>query len=158
MTTPERRRDPRISASHLVKLKCEQTAGKYIPGTTHDVSDGGAMLMLDHPRLLTTGQKVQIGIFSNPARGMLKSEEFVEATIVRSLGHGETRGRHPHDLIGPAVGLERGLVIAGRGFLPSDVHQIAGGLPGCRAEPSAARRRDVRTQGAGSGGHGDQED
>jgi c-di-GMP-binding flagellar brake protein YcgR len=91
MTTPERRRDPRIPASHQVKLKCEQSAGKYIPGTTHDVSDGGALLMLDHPRLLTKGQKVQIGIFNDPTQGMLISEEFVEATIVRSLGHGETQ-------------------------------------------------------------------
>lgn len=91
MTTPERRRDPRISASHQVKLKCEQTAGKYIPGTTHDVSDGGALLMLDHPRLLTKGQKVQIGIYNDPTRGMLLSEQFVEATIVRSLGHGDTQ-------------------------------------------------------------------
>jgi len=91
MTTPERRRDPRIPANHQVKLKCEQTAGKYIPGTTQDVSDGGALLMLDHPRLLAKGQKVQIGILNNPARGMLVSEEFVEATIVRSLGHGETQ-------------------------------------------------------------------
>jgi c-di-GMP-binding flagellar brake protein YcgR len=91
MTTPERRRDPRIPVSHLVKLKCEQTAGKYIPGSTHDVSDGGAMLVLDHPRLLTTGQKVQIGIAKDPTRGMLASEDFVEATIVRSLGHGETQ-------------------------------------------------------------------
>ena len=62
MTTPERRRDPRIPANHPVKLKCEQIAGKYIPGTTQDISDGGAMLTLQHPRLLTTGQKVQIGI------------------------------------------------------------------------------------------------
>lgn len=91
MTTPERRRDPRIPANHPVKLKCEQTAGKYIPGTTDNVSDGGAMLKLDHPKLLTTGQKVQIGIVSNPARGMLLAEDFVEATIVRSLGHGETQ-------------------------------------------------------------------
>ncbi len=80
-----------MPATHQVKFKCEQTAGKYIPGTTHDVSDGGALLMLDHPRLLTTGQKVQIGIFNDPARGMLIAEEFVEATIVRSLGHGETQ-------------------------------------------------------------------
>lgn len=91
MTTPERRRDPRIPANHPVKLKCEQTAGKYIPGTTQDVSDGGAMLTLQHPRLLTTGQKVQIGIVSSPMRGMLMTEDFVEATIVRSLGHGDTQ-------------------------------------------------------------------
>ena len=61
-----------MPAHHQVKLKCEQTAGKYIPGTTQDVSDGGALLMLEHPRLLV-------------------SEEFVEATIVRSLGHGDTQ-------------------------------------------------------------------
>jgi c-di-GMP-binding flagellar brake protein YcgR len=91
MTTPERRRDPRIFTHYPVKLKCEQSAGKYIPGTTDNVSDGGAMLMLDHTRLLTTGQKVQIGIVSNPACGMLTTEDFVEATIVRSLGHGETQ-------------------------------------------------------------------
>lgn len=91
MTTPERRRDPRIPANHPVKLKCEQTAGKYIPGTTHDVSDGGAMLMLHYSRRLATGQKVQIGIVSNPTRGMLLTEDFVEATIVRSLGHGDTQ-------------------------------------------------------------------
>lgn len=91
MTTPERRRDPRIPAHHPVKLKCEQTAGKYIPGTTQDVSDGGAMLTLQHSRLLATGQKVQIGIVNSPMRGMLLTEDFVEATIVRSLGHGDTQ-------------------------------------------------------------------
>jgi len=91
MTTPERRRDPRIPANRQVKLKCEQTAGKYIPGTTHDVSDGGALLKLHHSRLLTTGQKVQIGIITSPVQGMLTTEDFVEATIVRSLGHGETQ-------------------------------------------------------------------
>ena len=91
MTTPERRRDPRIPAQHPVKLKCDQSAGKYIPGTTHNVSDGGAMLKLEHGRLLATGQKVQIGIITNPTQGMLTQEDFVEATIVRSLGHGDTQ-------------------------------------------------------------------
>ncbi len=91
MTTPERRRDPRIPAQHPVKIKCDQSAGRYIAGTTDNVSDGGAMLMLDYPRLLCTGQKVQIGIVSNPTRGMLTTEDFVEATIVRSLGHGDTQ-------------------------------------------------------------------
>jgi c-di-GMP-binding flagellar brake protein YcgR len=91
MTTPERRRDPRIPAEHPVKIKCDQSAGRYIAGTTHNVSDGGAMLKLEHPRLLTTGQKLQVGIVHNPARGMLLTEDFVEATIVRSLGHGDTQ-------------------------------------------------------------------
>ncbi len=91
MTTPERRRDPRIPANHPVKLKCEQTAGKYIAGTTDNVSDGGAMLMLDHTQLLVTGQTVQIGIVSSPVKGMLLTEDFVDATIVRSLGHGQTQ-------------------------------------------------------------------
>ncbi len=91
MTTPERRRDPRISAHHPVKIKCDQSAGHYIPGTTHNVSDGGAMLKLEYPRLLSTGQKIQIGIANNPTRGLLTADEFVEATIVRSLGHGETQ-------------------------------------------------------------------
>ncbi len=91
MTTPERRRDPRIPANHPVKIKCDQAAGRYIPGTTHNVSDGGAMLKLEHPRMLTKGQKIQIGIVSNPMRGMLLTEDFVEATIVRSLGHGDTQ-------------------------------------------------------------------
>jgi len=89
MTTPERRRDPRISASHAVKIKCDQSAGHFIPGQTHNVSDGGAMLMLEHPRLLTRGQKIQVGIAHNPTQGMLTADDFVEATIVRSLGHGE---------------------------------------------------------------------
>lgn len=91
MTTPERRRDPRISTHRPVKVKCEQTVGKYIAGTTDNISDGGAMLMLDYPRLLTKGQKIQIGIAAYPTTGMLLAEEFIEATIVRSLGHGETQ-------------------------------------------------------------------
>lgn len=91
MTTPERRRDPRIHVSHPVKIKCDQSAGHYIAGTTDNVSDGGAMLMLEHPRLLATGQKVQIGIAQGPRRGLLRSDDFVEATIVRSLGHGDTQ-------------------------------------------------------------------
>lgn len=91
MTTPERRRDPRIPAQHAVKLKCEQTGGKYIAGATDNVSNGGAMLKLDHPRLLVTGQTVLVGIVRNPTCGMLTAEDFVEATIVRSLGHGPTQ-------------------------------------------------------------------
>ena len=33
----------------------------------------------------------EIGIVNNPMRGMLMTEDFIEATIVRSLGHGDTR-------------------------------------------------------------------
>ncbi|GAB4109494.1 MAG: hypothetical protein Kow00105_18210 [Phycisphaeraceae bacterium] len=91
MTTPERRRDPRITACHPVKVCCEQSAGKYIPGTTHDLSDGGAMLKLQYPRFLATGQKVRVGIAKNPTRGLLTEDDFIEATIVRSLGHGDTQ-------------------------------------------------------------------
>ena len=91
MTTPERRRDPRICINQPVKVKCDQSAGHYIAGTTDNISDGGAMLMLEYPRLLTKGQKIQIGIASHPNRGLLTADDFVEATIVRSLGHGDTQ-------------------------------------------------------------------
>jgi c-di-GMP-binding flagellar brake protein YcgR len=87
----ERRRDPRISLSRSVKLRCDQTGARYLAGLTRDISAGGALLQLDYPSRLTTGQRVQIGVVRYPQQPLLRHQELMEAVIVRSFGHGVTQ-------------------------------------------------------------------
>ncbi len=83
--THDRRKFERLSVNRGVKLRCELT-GRYLTGQTVDLSAGGAMIEVAHPSLLVPGQRVRFA--SEPAQPVIRSDDMLEATVVRCLGIG----------------------------------------------------------------------
>jgi hypothetical protein len=86
----ERRRDARIPIDRPVKLQCCVT-GRYLRGRTDNLSSSGALLEIEHPSLLVPGQRLRVGIAWNRGQVVLEQDDLAEATVVRSLGHGESQ-------------------------------------------------------------------
>jgi hypothetical protein len=81
----ERRHDVRRRICHPVKIQCGLT-GRFLSGRTIDQSTGGAMLELDHRRLLKVGGTVRVAIGLNPRQAVIAAAGMAEATVLRSLG------------------------------------------------------------------------
>ncbi len=87
MPKAERRRHVRHNTSNPVKVRCMMT-GKYMGGRLSNASASGALLEISQSSLLVGGQRLQIGIAWNPKQAVLGSDQFMDATVVRSLGLG----------------------------------------------------------------------
>jgi hypothetical protein len=83
----DRRRDPRLEVRRPVKVHCLET-GRYLAGTTCNLSPTGAMVEVAHPSLLVPGQRVRVGIAWTTRQTVLNNDDLVDATVVRSLGEG----------------------------------------------------------------------
>ena len=90
-TSPDRRREARTRLIRPVKVRCDQSGARYLAGTTQNVSPDGAMLQLNYPSRLALGQRVRIAIARHRSQSLLNAHEMMDATIVRSLGHGRTQ-------------------------------------------------------------------
>ncbi len=84
MQHPDRRQDPRFALIRPVKLQCHGS-GRYYGGQTYNYSASGALLVVDAPPRLLAGQRVRLGIAWNPQDTLLRSDQLVEAAIVRNL-------------------------------------------------------------------------
>ncbi len=84
---PDRRLSPRQVCCRPVKLVCPHT-GKFLSGCTANISGSGALLEIDHPSLMVAGQQVELGVAWSSRQAILTRSQMVEATVVRSLGHG----------------------------------------------------------------------
>lgn len=80
----DRRQNVRHLLDRPVKLRCKQT-GRYLAGRTRDASSTGALIEIDHPSLLVTGQCVSVGIAWSSRQVLLTNTDLVDATVVRSL-------------------------------------------------------------------------
>lgn len=85
MTTPERRRDARISMDRPAKVQCVMT-GRYLPGVTCNVSSTGALLQLNSASLLVQGQRLRVGVAWNDHTAIIQNAQMTEAVVVRSFG------------------------------------------------------------------------
>ncbi len=66
--------------------------GRFLHGTTCDVSLGGALIRLHRRVELMPGDRLTIGIAYDERQAMLLSKDFIDAVVVRALGtpSGET--------------------------------------------------------------------
>jgi len=83
MTPRDRRLYPRNPIQRPVKLQCAQT-GRYLAAQTRDVSAGGAMVHLDRRASFVPGQRVRVGIATDPNAAMISASDLVEAIVVRT--------------------------------------------------------------------------
>ena len=83
----ERRFEARTEMVRPLKLWCTHT-GRYLSGATRDVSPTGAMIEIDHPSLLVSGQRVRVGIAWSSRHMLLGDADLIEARVLRSLGMG----------------------------------------------------------------------
>ena len=88
MVTTDRRQGSRCPISRPAKLRCLQS-GKYMAGRTRNISTTGALLEVDRPSLLVSGQRLAVGIAWTRRDNLLHHEHLVQATVVRSLGLGK---------------------------------------------------------------------
>ncbi len=87
MVKTERRRDARVAVCRPVKLQCVES-GRYLAGRTDNLSASGALLQVYHPSLLVPGQRLRMGIAWTDRQAVLEADRLVDATVVRSRGHG----------------------------------------------------------------------
>ncbi len=88
MANAERRIHPRIAVQMPAKLQCAVT-GRYLTSTTCNLSRGGALLDVDHPSALVHGQRVRLGFALDARSPLLRRDDLVDATVVRSKGSGQ---------------------------------------------------------------------
>ncbi len=84
MITTDQRHGRRFPISRPAKLRCLQT-GKYMAGRTRNISTTGAMLEVDRPTLLVSGQRLAVGVAWTRKDNLLHTEHLIHATVVRSL-------------------------------------------------------------------------
>lgn len=83
----DRRHDPRVPLQRPVKLQCQIT-GRFFAGQTVNLSAGGSLMQLGRASLMVPGQRVRVAIPADPRAALLRSADFVEATVLRALGMG----------------------------------------------------------------------
>ena len=82
MVDGERRAHERIDLQRPCKLYVPGV-GKYVSGTTGNVSGGGVMLRLDLPAGITAGSRLYVGIAFKRRQAVLAADEMIEAEVVR---------------------------------------------------------------------------
>ena len=83
----ERRRDARLELNRPVKVECAHT-GRYVTGYTQNLSTTGALMDIDHPSLMVPGQRIKIGVAYTRQSVIIKKDEMIPGTVVRSVGLG----------------------------------------------------------------------
>jgi hypothetical protein len=82
MVDQERRTNERVNVERLCKLYLPR-AGKYVSGSTWNVSPGGVMLHLDIATNISAGDRLYVGIAFKRRQAVLASNEMIEAEVVR---------------------------------------------------------------------------
>lgn len=78
----ERRREPRLAMNCAVKL-FDPAARRYAAGITRNVSAGGALIELQRPISIPTGEAVGVVIDYTNRVGAVNQGDFSAATIAR---------------------------------------------------------------------------
>ena len=108
LTIDHERRDwHRISLSRPCKVFNPRT-GKYIAGTTRDLSGGGLLLNLQRRPDAEPGDRLYVAVAQKRRQPLISADEMIESKVVRtlSLTSGETglalRFAHvPQDILQP---------------------------------------------------------
>ena len=78
----ERRANQRLSLARPCKLYFPRI-GRYVPGSTWNVSSGGALLQLDRALPIEPGDHVFVGIALKRCQAVLPTGEMLEAGVLR---------------------------------------------------------------------------
>jgi hypothetical protein len=90
MTIPpfDRRLYARSRAARPAKL-FHRAGLAYAPGTSEDLSEGGALLKLHSARRFEAGDVVDIVVEPKLEAGVVRTRSLIEATVVRSMPLGD---------------------------------------------------------------------
>ncbi len=80
----ERRAQPRETAARPCKLYVPRV-GRYLPGSTSNLSSGGVLLRLEQSAGVAPGDSVFLGIAMKRHHVILVANEMIEARIVRVM-------------------------------------------------------------------------
>ena len=80
----ERRAHDRLSLTRPCKLYLP-VSGRYVAGSTGNLSPGGALIHLDRPAPLGPGDRLFVGIAVKRRQALLAANEMLEAEVVRSV-------------------------------------------------------------------------
>jgi len=80
----ERRENGRVDVARPCKVYVPRME-KYIHGVTWNISDGGVLIQLSRPITLEQNQRVYVGIASKRRDGLLRSNEMIQASVLRSF-------------------------------------------------------------------------
>ncbi len=86
----DRRAHERVELARACKLHVP-AIGRYVPGTTWNLSGGGALLEVDRPLDLRPGQRVSLGVAMKRRQAVLYSSEMFKAEVIRASGAGDRR-------------------------------------------------------------------
>lgn len=81
----DRRRSPRVRISRPCKVH-DPRSGKYLSGSTRDLSSGGVLLEIDRPLDIAPGQTLHVGIAQKRREVLIREADMVELQVVRALG------------------------------------------------------------------------
>lgn len=81
----EQRSHIRTESVHPCRI-FDPRSGKYLHGTTCDLSLGGALIRINRPCTLQPGDTLHIGIALGDRLGFMQARDMFEATVVRSFG------------------------------------------------------------------------
>jgi len=84
-TTIDRRGSHRSQLARPCRVQ-DPRSGRFLHGTTCDVSLSGTLIRLHRRVDLEPGQRVSIGIAYDERQAMLLAKDFIDAVVVRSLG------------------------------------------------------------------------
>ena len=83
MVQSERRADPRVQIARPCKIYVPKI-GRYLSGTTWDLSAGGALLEVHRPDVLLPGDHLYVGIALKRRQAILRAGDMFSAHVVRS--------------------------------------------------------------------------
>lgn len=84
----DRRSYERLPLRRPCKLYVPRT-GRYLPASTCDVCEGGAMVRIDRPAPLEPGDHAYLGIATKRRQAVLVASEMVRVQVVRATPAGD---------------------------------------------------------------------
>ncbi|MHC4083179.1 MAG: PilZ domain-containing protein [Planctomycetota bacterium] len=82
MVDGERRAHARVNLARPCKLYLPNV-GKYVAGSTWNLSAGGVLLQLDLPAGIALGDRLYVGIALKRRQAVLAASEMIEAEVIR---------------------------------------------------------------------------
>ena len=87
----DRRSEPRLPVTRPCKVY-EPRTGKYVPGTTCNVSSGGLLLRLSRSLPVEPGSRLLVGVAARRRQAIIARDELLEGVVTRTMASpsGET--------------------------------------------------------------------
>ena len=86
LNTNERRTFPRYRLERPAKLHVLAT-GKYLAGSTVDVSPGGVLVRVELGTNCPIGADVEVGVAEHASQPVIRQADMMRGTVIRSVGH-----------------------------------------------------------------------